>query len=254
MKSFFIVLARDAGLLSKKCKELERLGVDYIVICGEKVTFPNVVYRKPIGKYDAINFGFKFVPRDVEVVCLNDVDTEINNLDAAFDVFESLDASLVFSRVNVKQGPQQLFYSFLDSLRRHIPIAASGELMLVKYSFLKRTLPLRKCKAEDSYILFKVLECGGKVKFCEDCYINTERTKTAKQEEDYKRRTVGGIYQALSKVRVPVNVRLFYTILPFIAPLLCVSGKRGYYWAKGIIEGYLNFLDGDNTGEWKNSY
>jgi hypothetical protein len=254
MKSFFIVLARDGALVSKKCKELERFGVDYIVVCGEKVSLPKVVYREPIGKYDAINFGFKFVPSDVEVVGLNDVDTEIYNLNAAFDVFERLNASLVFSRVNVKQGPQNLFYRFLDSLRRHIPIAASGELMLIKYCVLKRIFPVMRCKAEDSYILFKVLELEGKVEFCEDCYVNTERTKNNEQDRAYKRRTVCGIYQALSMTRAPTEVRFFYGLLPFISPLLLLLGKRGYNWARGIIEGFMDYLNGDVLGTWQPLY
>ncbi|MEM1564275.1 MAG: hypothetical protein QW161_06370 [Candidatus Bathyarchaeia archaeon] len=252
MRVFFLVLARDASLLDRKLSELDSLGYPYVVVCGERVNHPNVVYRAPRGKYDAINFGLKFVPEDVDVVALNDVDAEIHNFDEALQMMSWAD--LVFAKVSVKSGPQTMFYAILDAIRRRIPIAASGELMLIKRDFLMGISPLEGCKAEDSYILFKVLEKGGKIAFCEKCFVVTERTVYAEQEEVYKRRTAGGIYQALSKCRPPILVKLFYTALPFISPLLMLSGRKGYYWARGILLGFVDYLRGDRTTYWKPFY
>ena len=254
LRVFFVVLARDASLLDRKLAELRRLGYPYVVVCGERVNHENVVYRAPRGKYDAINFGLSFVPEDVDVIAFNDVDAEIHNFEAALRLIRDEEISLIFVKVNVEHGPQLMFYSFLDALRRRVPIAASGELMLIRREVLKAIMPLRGCKAEDSYILFKVLEKGGKVAFCEGCYVVTRRTSHAKEEEAYKRRTVGGIYQALSMSKPPVIVRLFYTLLPFLSPLLLVLGKKGYYWAKGILLGYVDYARGDRTAAWRATY
>ena len=254
MRVFFIVLAREGSEVERKARELDGLGFPYIVVCGEKVNHPNVVYREPRGKYDSINFGLQFVPSNTDVVAFNDVDTEVHNFEDALRVIQDENVSLVFVRVNVKHGPQLTFYSFLDALRRRIPIAASGELMLVRYEFLKKISPLRGCKAEDSYILFKVLEKGGKAVFCEECYVLTRRTTYVEQEEAYKRRTVGGIYQALSMSKPPLMVRLFYVLLPFISLLLLILGKKGYYWAKGILLGYADYARGDRTASWRQTY
>ena len=254
MHVFFIVLARDASLLDKKLAELQNLGYPYVVVCGERVNHPNVVYRAPKGKYDAINFGLNFISENADVVAFNDVDAEIHNFDEALRLMDNSGADLVFVKVFVDGGPQVMFYSFLDAIRRRIPVAASGELMLIKYGFLKRIVPLRGCKAEDSYVLFKVLEKGGKIAFCEKCFVATKRTVSAEQEEAYKRRTAGGIYQALSMCRPPIVTRLFYTLLPFISPLLLLSGKKGFYWAKGILLGFVDYLRGDKTAYWKPTY
>jgi hypothetical protein len=254
MRVFFLVLARDASAIDKKARELESLGYSFVIVCGERVDHPNVVYREPVGKYDAVNFGLNFVPHDVDVIVLNDVDTEIHNLAGALRLFEDEKLSLVFVKVDVKQGPQVTFYSFLDALRRRIFLAASGELMLMKYNFLKSILPLEGCKAEDSYILFKVLEKGGKAAFCEECYVTTRRTTRDEQEEAYKRRTVGGIYQALSMTDPPVMVKIFYLFLPFLSPFLLISGKKGFYWAKGILLGYVDYARGDRTASWRSTY
>jgi cellulose synthase/poly-beta-1,6-N-acetylglucosamine synthase-like glycosyltransferase len=251
MRVFFVVLARDASAVEKKASELNSLGFSYVIVCGEKVNRPNVVYREPRGKYDAINYGLRFVPSDTDVVAFNDVDTEIHNFDRALRLLQDKSVSLVFVRVDVEHGPQLTFYSFLDALRRRIPIAASGELMLIRREFLRDIIPLKGCKAEDSYILFKVLENGGRAAFCEECYVTTKRTTRAEQEEAYKRRTVGGIYQALSMSKPPIVVRLFYTALPFVSPLLLVLGKKGYYWAKGMLLGYVDYARGDKTASWK---
>ncbi len=254
MKVFFLVMARDASGIEKKASELDGLGYPYLIVSGEKHTHENVVYREPRGKYDAINFGLRFVPSDTDVVAFNDVDAEIHNFGAALSFFKNQSASLVFARVDVGHGPQMRFYSLLDALRKRIPVAASGELMLVKYDVLKRLLPMKGCKAEDSYILFKVLEEGEKIAFCEKSYVTTERTSLDAHEEAYKRRTVGGIYQALRMSKPPVMVRLFYALLPFAAPLLLVLGRKGYYWTKGILLGYLDCARGDKSSSWVPTY
>jgi cellulose synthase/poly-beta-1,6-N-acetylglucosamine synthase-like glycosyltransferase len=254
MRVFFIVLARDRSGVDKKARELDGLGFPYLIVCGDKVNHPNVVHREPLGKYDAINFGSNHLPEDAEIVGLNDVDTEIHGLEAALRLFKEENVSLVFVRVDVNSGPQVLFYSFLDALRARIPIAASGELMLIRREVFKNILPLEACKSEDSYVLFKILERGHKAAFCRECYVTTKRTANARQEEDYKRRTVGGIYQALAKTKPPAMVKLFYGVLPFLSPVLLVSGRKGYYWAKGIILGFADYLRGDRATSWKPSY
>jgi hypothetical protein len=254
MKLFFLVLARDAKHVDKKVEELKRLGVPYLIVCGERLNHPNVVYREPRGKFDAINFGVRFVPENADVVVLNDVDTKIHNFQAALQSFERKDAALVFARVCVKEGPQKLFYVFLDFLRRRVPIAASGELMLIRRNVLREILPIRSCKAEDSYILFRVLEFKHEAFFCEECYVETERTKTAEKEEVYKRKTVAGIYQALAYSRPPFVIKLFYVLLPIACPLLLALGKRGYFWTKGILLGLIDFLRGDRSGVWQTTY
>ena len=55
--------------------------------------------------------------------------------------------------------------------------------MMIKYSVFKEILPIKPCKAEDSYILFKVLTLKYKVVLCEEFGAETERTKTAENEE-----------------------------------------------------------------------
>lgn len=247
---FFLVLARDHKHVDKKIEELEGLGLPYLIVCGERLGHPHVVYRKPLGKFDAVNFGAQFLPNDANIVALNDVDTEIHGLGAALRCFEK-DVALVFLKVVVKGGPQGLFYSLLDSIRRRFPITASGELMLMRSTVLSEVLPLKSCKAEDSYLLFKVLELGYGVTFCEESYVETERTKSAGKEESYKRRTVAGLYQALSYTRPPRSIRLFYALLPLVSPLLLVLGKRGYHWMRGIQLGFLDYLRGDRTGLWQ---
>lgn len=254
MQVFFVALARDASAVEKKANELESLGYPFIIVCGEKVNHPNVVYREPRGKFDAVNFGFSFVPSGTDVVAFNDVDTEVHNVENAVNLMRDESVSLVFVKVRVASGPQQTFYSFLDPVRRRIPVAASGELLLIRYGFLKQLMPLKACKAEDSYVLFKVLEKGGRAAFCEDCYVTTERTERAEQEEGYKRRTVGGLYQALSMSRPPFLVRLFYMLLPLVSPLLLIMGRKGYYWTKGILLGYVDYARGDKTGSWRATY
>lgn len=254
MKPFFLVLARDKKFVDEKNEELKNLGVPYLIVCGEKLNHPNVIYRRPRGKYDAINFGYKLVPQHTHIVALNDVDTKINNLKIALEQFNSEEVALVFAKVMVKGGPQKNFYVFLDSIRKKLPIAASGELMLVKHDVLDKVLPIKPCKAEDSYILFKALELKYRAVFCEECYVETERTETAEKEEIYKRKTVAGIYQALAYTNPPRPIKLFYMFLPFICPLLLFSGKKGLFWMKGILRGLVDYLRGDRTGVWKPTY
>jgi cellulose synthase/poly-beta-1,6-N-acetylglucosamine synthase-like glycosyltransferase len=254
MRVFFVVLARDENGVKRKAAELDRLGHPYLIVCGKKVDLLNTIYRKPQGKYDAVNFGVSFVPVDTDLVVFNDVDTTIHNFEAALDLFRDQTISLVFAKVDVERGPQLSFYSLLDSLRNRVPIAASGELMLIRYETLKGIIPLKACKAEDSYVLFKVLENGGRAVFCRECYVKTRRTVRSEEEEQYKRRTAGGIYQALALAKPPPIVRLFYALLPFISPLLLASGKKGYYWTKGILLGYIDFVKGERTGSWQTDY
>lgn len=254
MKLFFLVLARDESYVVEKIEELRRTGAPYLIVCGKRLNHPNVVYREPKGKFDAINFGVNFIPEDVDVVALNDVDTKIYNIEAALRYFASSEVALVFARVSVKEGPQKSFYVLLDFIRRKVPIAASGELMLIRRDLLANVFPLKPCKAEDSYILFKVLELKYRAVFCEDCYVETERTKTAEKEEIYKRRTVGGIYQALAYTRPPYLIKIFYILLPIASPLLLVLGKKGYFWTRGIMQGLIDYLRGDRTGVWQPTY
>jgi len=254
MNVFFIVLSRDGFSAKKKARELSNLGYPYVIICGEKVDHPKVAYREPRGKYDAINYGAKFVPSETDVIALNDVDTEIHNFETALNFFNKNSISLMFVKVEVNHGPQVLFYSLLNALRKRVPIAASGELMLIKREVFEDILPLKGCRSEDTYILFKVLEHRYNVAFCEDCYVTTRRTVYAKQESEYKRRTVGGIYQALSMTKPPILVRLFYTLLPFVSPLLLVTGSKGYYWTKGILLGFVDYIEGDRSATWQPTY
>jgi cellulose synthase/poly-beta-1,6-N-acetylglucosamine synthase-like glycosyltransferase len=254
MKTFFLVLARDEKHVSEKIEELRVLGVPYLIVCGQRLNHPNMLYREPKGKYDAINFGFRFIPEDTDVVVLNDVDTKIVNFGAALQLFRFNSVALVFGRVNVTEGPQRLFYGFLDRIRRRLLVAASGELMLIRYNALKKIVPIRPCKAEDSYILFKALEHKHHCVFYEKCYVETERTKTAQKEEIYKRKTVSGIYQALAYTNPPYFIKFFYILLPFFSALLLFSGKRGYFWTRGILRGFTDYLRGDKTGFWKPTY
>jgi len=253
-KIFFLVFARDGNHIKEKIRELKELKVPFKIVCGEKVQIENVVYRPPRGKYDAINFGARLVPRDVELVVLNDVDTRIHGFKHILHCLQEKDVALAFGKPLVNEGPQVTFYKIMNALRKHILIAASGELMIIRRKVLEEILPLKPCKAEDTYILFKVLERGYKAVFCQECKIETERTKSAKEEEEYKRINVTGIYQALSFTKPPLIVRLFYLLLPLISPLLLVIGKEGYYWSKGILKGVLDYLRGDRSGLWQPTY
>ncbi|MCD6263983.1 hypothetical protein J7L60_06225 [Candidatus Bathyarchaeota archaeon] len=249
MDLFFLVLARDGRGVEEKIEELNALGVPYIIVCGERLSTPNTVYRKPLGKYDAINFGARLIG-EAEIICLNDVDTKIHNFSEALKPLQDDEVGLVYCRVVVEGGPQPRFYRLLDAIRSRIPVAASGELMVLRRELFERLIPLKPCRAEDTYILFKTLELGYRTVFCRDCWVTTTRTETLEEEAAYKRRTVGGIYQALSYTRPPPLVRAFYLLLPVAAPLLLALGRVGYYWTRGIIEGTASLLRKEERGRF----
>jgi len=254
MNCYFLVLARDKRHVEKKIEELSSLKVPYLIVCGEKLNHPGVVYREARGKYDAINFGAKLIPKDVDIVVFNDVDTKIHNFHTALHHFIQKNATLLFTKVVVREGPQNLFLFIQNKIRRRVLIVADGDLMLIRRRVLSKILPLKPCKAEDTYILFKILECQGKVVFCEKCYCETSKTESIKQERFYKRRTVDGVYQALSYTNPPSLIKLFYILLPFLSPLLMIFGMKGYYWMRGILLGFVDYLRGDRTGDWKPAY
>jgi cellulose synthase/poly-beta-1,6-N-acetylglucosamine synthase-like glycosyltransferase len=254
MKVFFLVLARDKAYVYDKIAELEAIGFPFMIVCGEKVDHPNVLYQPARGKFAAINFGLNQIPLDVDIVAMNDVDTRIHNFNLALDYFKDENIGLVFGTELVNEGPQKLFFQIFNPIRHVIPAAGSGELMLVRKDVISKIVPLKPCKAEDTYMLFKVLEAGHKIVFCEKCYAETDRTKTAAKEEQYKRKTVTGIYQALSYSKPPIAVRLFYLVLPVASPILLVLGQRGYYWMKGILLGLMDYLRGDQSGVWSTDY
>jgi len=251
---FFVVLARDKNYVSEKISELDRLRVPYVVVCGEHFDHQSVTYRAPRGKYDAINFAEKLIPEDADIVIFNDVDTKIGNFHVMLQYFEDVRTAIVFASELVREGPQVLFFKIFNPIRKRVPLAASGELMMVRHNVLREILPLKPCKAEDTYMMFKALELGYKVVFCEECYAETVRTKSVKKEELYKRKTVTGIYQALSYTKPPWLVKLFYTFLPFASLLLLILGRTGYYWMRGILLGFLDYARGDRGGSWKIAY
>jgi len=253
MSLFFVVFARDGKYVFEKIRELEKFNVPYVIVCGEHINHPKVVFRPPIGKYDAINFSLRLIPKDVNIVALNDVDTKIYNFEAALCHLKNKRVGLVFAKDVVKSGPQVLFHQLLFSILRIFPILANGDLMLIRRNILEK-IHLMPCKAEDAYILFKVLQLGYHAIFCEECYVETEKSKNEKEEEIYKRRTVAGIYQALSYTRPPPLIRLFYALLLFLFPLLLISGKKGYFWMKGFLLGYMDYLRGDRSGVWQTAY
>jgi hypothetical protein len=250
MKPFFVVLARDDTGLDKKVVELKKIGLPYLIVCGKNIQKNNLIYRKPVGKYDAINFGLNFVPPEFDTIIFNDVDTKINHFDAALKKFNAEKLDLLFAGVKVVDGPQQSFYVILDFIRRRLPITSSGELMVIRREFLNRILPIKPCKAEDSFMLFKALELKQHVAFCEKCYVKTVRTTYGSAEQAYKRRTVCGIYQALEFSKPTLSIRIFYMILPLITPCLLVFGNKGYYWMRGINLGLKDYLQGDKEGVW----
>jgi len=84
---FFIVPARDGWCVSEKIRELEELQVPYIIVCGEHMDLRNVVYREARGKWDAINFGSRYIPTSTDVVVLNDVGRRLSG--SAFETHGS---------------------------------------------------------------------------------------------------------------------------------------------------------------------
>lgn len=238
------MLARDRRGVEEKVEELEGMRVPYVVVCGEEVDRPNVVYREARGKWDAINFGSEFVPEEADVVVLNDVDTRIHNFEHALSHLG--EADLVYCRVSVSKGPQVKFYRIADPIRKRFHIFASGELMLMRRRVFEDVLPIPPCLAEDSYILFKALELGYRAHFCTKAYVETERTSNAREEEAYKGRTTLGIYQALKYAKPPPWIRAFYKILPLTAPLLALAGEDGRAWTKGIWKAVMANKMGKN--------
>jgi hypothetical protein len=240
---FFIVLARNQRHVEEKIKELENMRIPYLIVCGEKMDHPKVVYREAKGKWDAINFGSRFIPKDVNVVVLNDVDTRIHNFEHALShMYNGVD--LVYCRVNVASGPQVKFYRIADPIRKRFHIFASGELMLIKREVFRRVLPILPCIAEDSYILFKALELRYRAHFCTKTYVTTVRTINTWEEEAYKARTTLGIYQALKYTRPPPWIRTFYGLLPIAAPLLALAGEDGKVWVRGVRRAVSMILAG----------
>ena len=97
------------------------------------------------------------MPKDADVVVLNDVDTRIYNFEHALSHLNG-EADIVYCRVNVLKGPQVKFYRIADPIRKRFHIFASGELMLMRRDVFERVLLIPPYIAEDSYILFKALE------------------------------------------------------------------------------------------------
>jgi len=232
---FFIVPARDRRGVMEKIAELEAMRVPFVVVCGERLKHPNVVYREAGGKWDAINFGSGFVPEDADVVVLNDVDTRIHNFEHALSHLNGK-ADIIYCKVNVTKGPQVKFYRIADPIRKKFHIFASGELMILRQEVFQKVLPIPPCIAEDSYILFKALELGYRAHFCTRAYTTTQRTESTEEEETYKARTTLGIYQAMRYARPTPWIRTFYWLLPLLAPLLVLAGEEGRAWAKGMMK------------------
>ena len=249
-KIFCIVVSRTKEGIDEKISELRGLKIPFIIICGEKIDSPLIVYREAKGKFDAINFSEKFFPKNAEFIVFNDVDTKIFNFEKLIEPFKDPNVALVFCKVRVRAGPQTYFYSILDRLRSKFHVVSSGELMCVRKSLLEKILPLPPCKAEDSLITFKLLEMGYKIVFSTDCWVQTSRTINLRQEASYKKRTVTGIYQALQYSKPPIMTRLFFLLLPFFSPILLIQGRRGFCWFKGILTGYVNYLRGDREGKF----
>lgn len=253
---FFVVMARDRSFVKEKTEELESLGVPFIIVCGENINQPNVVFRAPIGKYDAINFVLQanLIPKNATIVAFNDVDTKIKGFSSMLQRFKDPKVGIAYATELVKDGPQRNFFAVFNPIRKLFPLAASGELMLMRTKLLHQILPLKPCKAEDTLIMFKAIELGNAVVFCDDCFAETDRTKTGQKEELYKRKTVAGIYQALSFTNPPPMVRLLYSILPILSAVFIIMGSNGYFTFRGILLGFLDFKRGDRSGTWKTTY
>jgi len=242
------VLARDHNMVESKIREIESYGYPYAVVCGERMDIDGVEFRKPVGKWDAMNYGCGLVPDDADIVAVNDVDTTIHQLDAALELASRFD--LVYSAVKPDGGPQRSFYAFADPLRERLNLFASGELMLIKKKTLDQLLPVPPCMAEDSYLLFKAMELNFSVRFCRDAYVTTSRTANATEEVAYKERTTLGILQALDYAKPSVTIRMFYRALPLFAVLLVPMGKNGKAWATGITRAVRLHMAGSNRTQF----
>ena len=236
LNPFFIVCARNQCMVKEKIIELEQMAVPFIIICGEKVEHPKVIYRETIGKWDAINFGAQLIPIEFNIIVFNDVDNKIFNFEQALDsIDEGID--VLYCKISVSSGPQLKFYKLIDPLRSWFHIAANGDLMVIRRGVLDAVLPIPPCIAEDSYILFKALELGYRAHFSTRTYVTTEKSPNAHLEEAYKTRTTLGLYQALKYTKPPLLIRLFYSLLPIFAPMLFLAGEDGRAWARGIEKG-----------------
>ncbi len=235
-------------MVESKISELESYGFPYTVVCGEEMAANRVVFRKPAGKWDAINYGCEFVPSNVDVVAINDVDTTIHNLEHALALTSEFD--LVYCAVKPDGGPQVAFYAFADPLRARLNLFASGELMMIRKPKLDRLIPIPPCMAEDSYLLFKAMELNYPVRFCSDAYVTTSRTANAAQETAYKERTTLGILQALDYARPSVAIRLFYRSLPLLAVPLMLMGENGQAWATGIARAVRSHAAGSKRTQF----
>lgn len=231
-------------MVESKIREIESYGFPYLVVCGEEMAIDGVEFRRPIGKWDAINYGYRSVPDDTDVVAINDVDTTIHEMDSALSLTSRFD--LVYCAVNPGTGPQTSFYTFADPLRARLNLFASGELMMIRKRTLDKLIPIPACMAEDSYLLFKALELNFSVRFCREAYVTTLRTTTAAEEAAYKERTTLGILQALDYSRPSFAIRLFYLALPLFALPLMLMGENGHAWASGILSAVKLHTEGSS--------
>lgn len=252
---FAIIVTRDLRALGDKLKSFDDLEIDYVIISGEPSRNPRVRYREPMGKFDALNYGFDLIPQNKSLVILNDSDTIVENIEKGFEWFSDPRVGLVHGSIQVTGGPQVLFYRILYGVMNLIgPVVANGEFMIIRKNVLKKIVPLPPCKAEDSLLAFRVLQAGLKVVRDNRITVITTRTKRASKEEDYKRINVCGLYQALSLSSPPIMIRVFYSVLPLFAPLLLIAGGTGRFWLRGIIEGFVDYLRGDKSGFWQPTY
>jgi hypothetical protein len=229
-------------MVESKIRELESYGFPYIVVCGEDMGTDGVIFRRAVGKWDAINYGCRYVPRGVDIVVINDVDTAIHKLDGALALASKFD--VVYCAVDPRGGPQASFYSFADPLRERLNLFASGELMVIRKRALDELIPIPPCMAEDSYLLFKAMELNYRVRFCRSTHVTTSRTTNADEEVVYKERTTLGILQALDHSRPPVAIRLFYRSLPLLAIPLTLLGENGRAWSEGIMRAVKLHVEG----------
>lgn len=243
MNLFFIILARDHKHVSEKMEEIKAFDVPFIVVCGERLDERGVIYREPQGKWDAVNFGSKFIPQETDVVVLNDVDTKIHNF--GYAIAKIMDGTeLIYCRVKVPRGPQVNFYRMVNPVRKWLHLFACGELMLIRKEVFCKVLPVPPCLAEDSYILFKTLELGYHAHFCMETFVTTERTSNFEEEVTYKARTTLGIYQALEKTHPPLPIRMIYRALPIGSLIFSLAGEEGRSWKEGVQKAIKAYRQG----------
>lgn len=243
---FILVFARDETHVQEKVDEIRNLGFPFIVVCGKSITgIPEVVFRHPAGKWDAINFGYGLIPSDTGVVVLNDVDTHIHNLGGILSL-ASEGISVTYGEVKPVEGPQVRFYRIANPLNKVLSIFAMGELMVIEKHTMDKLMPIPPCMAEDSYFVFKASELGYSTRFCGDSFVTTTRTKYMKDEVAYKARTTIGILQALEYARPRPTVRVFYWLLPILAMMLFPFGDEGRAWSRGIFRGIAEYLSSVN--------